>query len=85
MTVQLLGWAGAALVVLAYGLAAAGRARADAPTSLMLNAAGSAGVLVSCVTTAAWPSAALNVMWLLISARALRSAVRSGIETQAST
>lgn len=65
LTALVLGWVGAALLVLAYALLSARRL---APGLLYhgMNIAGAAGLAVNCAVNNAWPSAALNVVWLVI-------------------
>ncbi|HEY7859610.1 MAG TPA: hypothetical protein VIC82_14020 [Candidatus Nanopelagicales bacterium] len=62
-----LGWVGAVLLVGAYALLAARRL---APGLLYhcMNIAGAAGLAFNCAVNGAWPSTALNVMWLVIGA-----------------
>jgi hypothetical protein len=66
-----LGWTGAACLVLAYALLAAGRIRTGCGYHL-LNLAGSLGLAVNAASHRAWPSAALNLLWLGIGLVALR-------------
>lgn len=68
IAVEVTGWLGAALVVLAYGLTALGRIRATSRWSAVLNIAGGSGLMINAAANTAWPSAALNLVWLGIAA-----------------
>ncbi|MCU1590188.1 MAG: hypothetical protein JWP11_1444 [Frankiales bacterium] len=65
------GWAGAAALLLAYALVSAGRLTGSSGTFQLLNLTGSLGLLVNGIWHGAWPSAALNAVWLAIGATAL--------------
>jgi hypothetical protein len=66
----LAGWAGAGCMLLAHALLSTNRIPAG-PVFQILNAGGACGLLVNGATSRAWPSAALNLAWLLISLTAL--------------
>ena len=72
---EVAGWGGAGCLLLAYALLSAGRLGAGV-TFQLLNLAGSAGLLVNGAAHGAWPSAALNLVWLAVGAVALRKAPR---------
>jgi hypothetical protein len=64
------GWIGAGCLLVAYALVSAGRL----PVGLsyhLLNLAGAVGLAVNGAVHRAWPSAALNLVWLGIGAAAL--------------
>ncbi|GAA0912156.1 hypothetical protein GCM10009557_86240 [Virgisporangium ochraceum] len=69
--VEVAGWAGAGSLLLAYGLLSAKRIDAGAGYQV-LNLAGALGLAANAVAHGAWPSASLNLVWLLIGAVALR-------------
>ena len=75
MTIALLaevvGWIGAVLILGAYGLLTAGRLTAQSPAYQWMNVVGAAGFIVNSGWNGAWPSAALNVVWMGIGAVAL--------------
>ncbi|GAA4450066.1 CBU_0592 family membrane protein [Phytohabitans houttuyneae] len=81
LVTEVVGWGGAGCLLLAYALLSAGRIAAGAPFQL-LNLAGSAGLLVNGAVHGAWPSAALNLVWLAVGALALERARRepAGLE-----
>jgi hypothetical protein len=79
---ELVGWAGAILLVLAYGLVSAGRLAAAALPFQLLNVAGGVALAANSGYHSAWPSAALNVVWVAVAVGALaraRLATRSDV------
>lgn len=70
------GWLGAVVLLAAYGLASAGRLPADGIRFQLMNLAGAAALTVNTAYHGAWPSAALNVVWIIIGLAALRRARR---------
>ena len=68
IAVEAAGWAGAALILLAYLLLSAGRLTGQSLTYQGMNVVGAAGFVVNGWWHGALPSAALNVLWLLIGA-----------------
>lgn len=62
--VDLVGWAGAVLVLAAYGLVSTKRLDGDSFAYQALNVAGAAGMLINTYVRGALPSAALNVIWI---------------------
>jgi hypothetical protein len=62
--VDIVGWAGAASVLAAYGLLSAGRMRADGTGYQLMNVAGAIGMLINGWVRGALPSAALNLIWM---------------------
>jgi hypothetical protein len=71
LLVESIGWAGAGSLLLAYGLFSAKRITSGV-TYQLLNNAGAIGLAVNAVAHCAWPSACLNLIWLLIGLVALR-------------
>lgn len=65
------GWAGAAALLLAYGLLSTGRLTGRSAALHVLNIFGAIGLLANGVWHEAWPSAALNAVWLVIGVSAL--------------
>lgn len=64
--VEVAGWAGAALILLAYLLLSAGRLTGQSLVYQGMNVVGAAGFVINGWWHGAIPSAALNVLWLLI-------------------
>lgn len=62
--VDIVGWAGAVLVLAAYGLVSTKRLDGDSLAYQTLNVAGAAGMLINTYVRGALPSAALNVIWI---------------------
>ena len=71
LLVEVAGWAGAGALLLAYGLLSAKRI-GPGVTYQVLNLAGAIGLATNAVAHGAWPSACLNLVWLLIGVVALK-------------
>jgi hypothetical protein len=69
--VEVAGWAGAALILLGYLLITAGTLTGQSPLYQWMNVGGAAGFIVNGWWHGAIPSAALNVVWMLIGTFAL--------------
>ena len=68
IAVEVAGWTGAALILLAYLLLSAGRLTGQSLTYQAMNVVGAAGFVINGWWHGALPSASLNVLWLLIGA-----------------
>jgi hypothetical protein len=66
--VEVVGWSGALLILLAYLLLSAGRLTGQSLTYQGMNVVGAAGFVINGWWHGALPSASLNVLWLLIGA-----------------
>ncbi|MGO8856461.1 MAG: CBU_0592 family membrane protein [Steroidobacteraceae bacterium] len=63
----------AALLILgAYGLLSFGKIEARSNVYQWMNLVGAVGFIINCAWNAAWPSVALNVVWVGIAIYALR-------------
>ena len=71
IAVEVVGWAGATLILLAYLLLSAGRLTGQSPLYQWMNVVGAAGFVVNGWWHGAKPSAVLNVIWFLIGVIAL--------------
>ena len=71
MIVELVGTAGACLLLLAYFLSSTGRIATDSTLGNLLNLGGAAMLGVNAVAHSAIPPAALNLVWALIAVVAL--------------
>ena len=71
IAVEAAGWGGAALILLAYLLLSLGRLTGQSPLYQWMNVLGAAGFVVNGWWHGAIPSAALNVLWMLIGGFAL--------------
>ena len=66
IAVEIAGWAGALLILLAYLLLSAGKVTGQSLVYQGMNIVGAAGFVINGWWHRAIPSAALNVLWLLI-------------------
>jgi hypothetical protein len=83
--IEVLGWLGAAALLLAYGLASTGRLPAEGARFQLLNLGGAVALTANSAYNGAWPSAALNVVWIVIGLAALlraRGKARNGPEQE---
>jgi hypothetical protein len=71
IAVEIVGWAGASLILLAYLLLSAGRLTGHSILYQAMNVVGAAGFIVNGWWHGAIPSAVLNVIWMLIGTIAL--------------
>jgi hypothetical protein len=74
--VEIAGWGGAVLILLAYLLLSAGKLTGQSLSYQAMNVVGAAGFVINGWWHGAMPSAALNVLWLLIGAFASWRIVR---------
>ncbi|MEU8076848.1 hypothetical protein AB0B31_15525 [Catellatospora citrea] len=75
LLVEVVGWLGAAALLLAYGLLSSGRLAAGT-TYQLLNLAGAVALAVNGIVHRALPSVAVNAVWLVIGLAALRGLAR---------
>ena len=68
LAVEIAGWGGAVLILLAYLLLSAGRLTGQSLAYQAMNVVGAAGFVINGWWHGALPSAVLNVLWLLIGA-----------------
>jgi hypothetical protein len=71
LAVDVIGWAAALLIIVAYALLSAGRLKAESLAYHLMNILGAAGFVVNSGWNGALPSAAMNVVWMGIGAYAL--------------
>ena len=76
--IEIIGWLGAALVLSAYGLLSAHRLNSRSVAYQALNIAGSIGLVINTGWNGAFPSAAVNLIWMGIGAHALWRNARAG-------
>ena len=77
IAVEIVGWVAAVLILGAYGLLTAGRLTARSPAYQWMNVVGAAGFVLNSGINGAYPSAALNIIWMGIGAVALWSIARA--------
>ena len=76
--ITVLGWLGAASLLVAYGLTSSGKLAPEGVRFQSLNLAGAFALTVNSAYHGAWPSAALNVVWIIIGlAAVVRARLRS--------
>ena len=68
---EVVGWIGAVLILTAYGLLTAGKLTAKNPAYQWMNVVGALGFIANSSWNGAWPSTALNVVWMGIGGFAL--------------
>ena len=71
LLIEVIGWAGAVLILGAYALLSAGKLRSDAAVYHLMNILGAAGFVINSGWNGALPSAAMNLVWIGIGAYAL--------------
>ncbi len=84
IAVEVVGWIGALLILLAYVLVTLGRLTGQSLAFQWMNLFGAAGFIINGWWHEALPSTALNLVWMLIAAVALwRLWKRKGSSTSA--
>jgi hypothetical protein len=83
IAVEVVGWIGATLILSAYLLLSAGRLTGQSLAYQMMNVVGAAGFVINGWWHRAVPSAALNVLWLLIGGIAAWRIVKQRSSTSA--
>ena len=78
LTIDIIGWCGAIVVLLAYVLVSTRRVEGDSLYYQSLNVAGALLLLVNTAYKGAYPSSFVNVVWIGIAIFALR---RRGVES----
>lgn len=75
--IPVLGWTGAVTSATAYALVSLGRVASNSVIFQAMNIGGAATLSLSAASVSAWPSAAVNIIWLLIGAHSLTVILRS--------
>jgi hypothetical protein len=78
VAIEVIGWIAALLILLAYGLLSSGRRSGRSKLYQWMNVVGAAGFVINSGLNGAYPSAALNVIWIGIGAYALIRNARAG-------
>jgi hypothetical protein len=79
IVINVVGWLGMALLIGAYALVTAGRLHGPDLTFQLMNLVGGAALMVNSAYYGAWPSAALNLVWVAIGLVGLaRARLRAG-------
>lgn len=71
LLLAVVGWLGAGLLLVAYGLVSAGRMHTGSAAFQILNLLGAAALVANSGYHRAWPSAGLNLAWIAIGLAAL--------------
>ena len=64
--IEVIGWLAAALMLSAYLLLTLGKVGGDSKSYQWLNVLSAAGLIVNCAWNGAYPSAFIDVVWMLI-------------------
>ena len=70
--IEVAGWTAALLILGSYSLLSFGKIQARSPVYQWMNITGALGFIINCTWNGAWPSVALNVVWMGIAFYALR-------------
>jgi hypothetical protein len=62
--IEVVGWSGALLILIAYALLSTGRLEGRSRPYNGINSVGSLGFVINSGWNGAWPSAALNLVWM---------------------
>jgi hypothetical protein len=71
LLIDILGWTGAAALLIAYGLVSIKKLQGDTLSYQLLNLAGSALLIVNSFYYGALPSVSVNLIWVAIAIFAL--------------
>lgn len=74
--IDIIGWLGVVLLLVAYGLVSSKRLDGDSTLYQVLNLVGSALVVVNSADRGAYPSVGVNVVWIVIALATLASVWR---------
>ncbi|HEX8248781.1 MAG TPA: hypothetical protein VF599_11445 [Pyrinomonadaceae bacterium] len=77
---DVLGWIGAFLLLLAYGLVSFKKLAADSPTYQWLNVTASVLLLVNTIFYGAYPSSFVNAAWTIIALVAILTIIKRRYE-----
>ena len=64
--INVVGWLGMALLIGAYALVTAGRLHGPGLTFQLMNLFGGGFLMLNSAYYSAWPSAALNLVWVVV-------------------
>ena len=81
LLIDIIGWAGALLLLLAYGLLSARRLEGHSSRYQLMNIQGSLCLLANAAYHRAFPSAFVNLIWVIIAGVALVCYARTGRQT----
>ena len=76
LAIEVVGWAGAILILLAYMLISADKLSGQSRLFQWMNVVGAAGIAINAWWHGAWPAVALDVAWMIIGGVALWQIMR---------
>jgi len=71
MIIEIIGWLGSLMVICAYAMNIFKKLSSDSITYYLLNILGSGFLIVNTIYHHAWPSAAINIIWIVVGISAL--------------
>jgi hypothetical protein len=77
--IDVLGWAGAAALLIAYGLVSSKKLSGDSRPYQFLNLAGSAFLILNSFYYGAYPSVSVNIIWVAIAIYTLINVRRKNV------
>ena len=77
LLIDIIGWIGSVEVILAYGLNSYQKIRSDSLGYQLLNLTGGIFLIINTIYYGAYPSTAINVVWVVIASVALVGMARS--------
>jgi hypothetical protein len=83
MLIDIIGWIGSVMVVMAYGLNIYKKLASDTVVYFLLNIAGSGCLIANTLYHRAIPSAVVNAIWVLIALVALLKRDKEAIKKEA--
>src|SRR5262245_20424695 len=66
MIVEVIGWIGAVMLLVGYGLVSLKRIAGDSAPYQLLNLGGCITMIINSGYHGAWPSAGLNIVWAIV-------------------
>ncbi len=78
LIIDIIGWIGSIEVILAYGLNSYQKIRSNSLLYQMLNLTGGIFLIINTVYYGAYPSTAINIVWVVIATIAIASLIRKG-------
>jgi len=82
ISIELCGWTGALALIVAYALVSFERITARGPIFQLLNLAGSLMMAANSAWHHAWPSAAVNLIWISVGLGALARNLKTNATQQ---
>ncbi len=76
LIVDVIGWVGSIEVILAYGLNSYQKIKSDSLLYQTLNLTGGIFLIINTIYYGAYPSTAINVVWVVIATIAIGSLIR---------